>query len=240
MRKTLQLFRSFPIRVVILIFLVLLAAPGLAAQGTNPRFTLFGGGSFLRSDRTFPAEGRTFDSAFASGGMAGVHATLDVFGHLSVEGTYSYGTNNLRVTDLNTVPPEIRSFGVRLQRIDANILYFLTGPQSGLRPFATFGFGIARLSPTNEARKSASTGTFITGPATLTSGNKFDFNYGFGLEKKFAPHLGFRLDFRDHVMGVPRLGVPPGAATPGADFYPVTGIVHDVAVTAGIVIYASK
>jgi hypothetical protein len=206
----------------------------------NPRFTLFGGGSFLRSDRTFPAAGGTFDSAFASGGMAGVRATLDVFGHLSVEGTYSYGTNNLRVTDLNSVPPEVRSFGVRIQRIDGNILYFLTGSHSQLRPFATFGFGILRLSPTSEARDSASTGAFITGPATLTSGNKFDLNYGFGLEKKLAPHFGIRFDLRDHVIGVPRLGVLPGPPVPGADFYPVTGIVHDVAATVGIVIYASK
>lgn len=223
-----------------LAILVALAAAPLAAQELNPRISLFGGGSFQKADRTFPAAGDTFHTAFAPGGVAGARVTLDVIGHLAVEGSYSYGANNLRVTNLDGIPPLVRGFGVRVHHIDGDVLYFLTGRQSSIRPFAAFGFGIARFSPTDAARSIASTQGFITAPATLTSGNKFAFNYGFGVEKKLVSHFGLRFDLRDHITAPPRLGVPPGPPTPGADFYPVTGIVHDLSLTVGIVLYASR
>lgn len=220
--------------------LALLFVPGLAAQGTNLRFTLFGGGSFLKADRTFPAEGQTYHTAFASGGRAGIRVNLDITSHLGVEGSYSYGTNNLRVTDLNGVPPLVRGFGVRDQQIDGDVLYFLTASNRRLRPFAAFGVGILRMSPTSKAKTMASTDGFIAGPATLSSGNKFAFNYGFGVEDKLARHFGVRFDLRDYVLAPPRLGVPPGPGSAGSGFYPVTGVVNDVEVTAGIVIYAKR
>jgi hypothetical protein len=234
--------RPLPFRAVACLAILcagLLATPA-AAQVNNVRFTLFGGGSFLKADRTFPAEGQTYQTSFASGGLAGVRATMDITSHFSVEGTYAYGTNNLRVTDLSGVPPLVRGFGTRVQHFEGNVLYFLTGPASRMRPFGTFGFGILRLSPMSAAQTAASTDGFIAGPATLSSGNKFAFNYGFGVEEKLAPHFGVRFDFRDHVIGVPRLGAPPGPGAPGAGFYPVSGIAHDVELSAGIVLYTKR
>lgn len=219
------------------VLFLLSAAPPAAAQVSNLRFTLFGSGSFLKADRTFPAEGDTYHTQFAGGGRAGIRATADLTGHLSIEGTYAYGTNNFRLSNLSQVPPHVRSFGTRVQQIDANILYFLTGPRAPMRPFATFGFGILRISPTSAAKADASTQGFIAGPATLSSGNKFDFNYGFGIEEKLARYLGFRIDFRDHVLAVPRLGAPPGPGAVGAGFFPVSGLAHDVDISAGIVLY---
>lgn len=217
----------------------LAVAPGLAAQAMNPRVTLFGSGSFLKADRTFPAEGETYHSAFAGGGNVGLRLTLDVTGHLSAEGTYSYGTNNLRVSNLSTVPATVAGFGARVQQIDGNILYFFGGPQSGFRPFATVGFGIARISPTSQA-KTAAAQDFIAGPATLSSGNKFDFNYGFGVEKKLVRRIGLRFDFRDHVIAPPRLGAPLGPGAAGAGFFPVSGIAHIVDLSVGLVFYLRR
>lgn len=232
-------FRCFAALGSAVLLASLLVAPPLAAQGSNLRVTLFGAGSFLKADRTFPAEGETYHSAFAAGGRAGARVTLDVTGHLSVEGSYSYGTNNLRVTNLSSVPPAVRGFGARVQQIDGNILYFVSGPRSGFRPFATVGFGIARISPTGQAKSTATAG-FIAGPATLSSGNKFDFNYGFGVEKKLARHFGLRFDLRDHVIGAPRLGAPLGPGAAGAGFFPVGGIAHMVELSAGLVFYLGR
>ncbi len=214
--------------------------PPASAQATNLRFTLFGGGSFLKADRTFPAEGQMYQTSFAGGGLAGIRATMDITSHFSAEGSYAYGTNNLRVADLSEAPPLVRGFGVRAQHIEGNVLYFFTGPSSRMRPFGTFGFGILRLSPTSAAQTAASTGGFIAGPATLSSGNKFEFNYGFGVEEKLAPHFGLRFDLRDHVLAVPRLGAPPGPGVPGAGFFPVSGLAHDVELSAGIVIFTKR
>jgi hypothetical protein len=214
---------------------LLLVAPAVAAQGTNARITLFGSGSFLKADRTFPAEGQTYNSTFAAGGRAGLRVTFDFTDHFSAEGTYSYGTNNLRVSNLSSTPPAVRSFGVRVQQIDGDILYFVSGAQAKLRPFAALGFGIARLSPTSQAKAAATEG-FIAGPASLSSGNKFDFNYGFGVERKLDGHFGVRFDLRDHVIEVPRLGAPPGPGAAGAGFYPVSGIANVLDLSVGIVL----
>ena len=123
------------------------------------------------------------------------------------------------------------------QQIDGNFLYFFTGSRSRMRPFGTFGFGILRLSPSSAAKADASTEGFIAGPATLSSGNKFDFNYGFGIEQKLMPYIGMRFDLRDYVLAVPRLGAPPGPGAPGAGFFPVSGLAHDLELAFGIVIF---
>lgn len=239
MRGTFLSFRKLVLPSAVAL-LVLLFTPGLAAQGTNLRFTLFGAGSFLKSDRTFLANGQTYHTSYASGGRAGIRATLDITGHLSVEGSYAYGTNNLRVRDLNQVPPLVRSFGARVQQVSGDVLYFLAGPGSRMRPFAAFGVGFLRFSPTDEAKRVASTQGFIAGPATLSSGDKFDFNYGFGVEEKLTKRFGFRVGVRDYVLAPPRLGAPTGPGSPGAGFFPVTGLVHDVEVSAGVVLYTGR
>ena len=237
MRGKLFSIRHSAVIPIAAILFALSCAPPLAAQGSNLRFTLFGAGSFLKADRTFPAEGQTYHTEFASGGRAGIRATLDITGHFSVEGAYAYGTNNFRLSNLNEVPPLVRGFGTSAQQIDGNFLYFFSGPRSRMRPFGTFGFGILRLSPSSAAKADASTEGFIAGPATLSSGNKFDFNYGFGIEQKLMPYIGMRFDLRDYVLAVPRLGAPPGPGAPGAGFFPVSGLAHDLELAFGIVIF---
>jgi len=237
--KQFSFCKSALIPVAAILFL-LSAAPPVAAQGSNLRFTLFGAGSFLKADRTFPAEGETYHTEFAAGGRAGIRATLDITGHFSVEGSYAYGTNNFRLSNLNEVPPRVRGFGTSIQQIDGDVLYFITGPRSRMRPFAAFGFGILRVSPSSAAKANASTEGFIAGPATLSSGNKFDFNYGFGVEQKLASYFGMRVDLHDYVLSVPRLGAPPGPGAPGAGFFPVSGLAHDLEISAGIVIFTKR
>jgi opacity protein-like surface antigen len=217
-----------------IVLALLLLAPGAFAQAGDPRLTFFGGGSFLEGDRSFniPDARR---SNYATGGKIGVRGTVDLASNWAVEGAYSYGTNNLRVIN-PLFPATPRAFGVRVHQITGNLLYLLAGGQSNIRPFLTVGGGLARYSPTSAAKDDASF-RFIDEPATIDSNTKFDFNFGGGVEAKATDWLGVRFDLRDHITPIPRFGVPEAPAAGIADFYPVSGIINDVEVSAGIVFY---
>lgn len=220
----------------LLVFLLL--APGAVAQDGNLRLSVFGGGSFLKGERSFIIDGSPKRSDFAKGGKFGFRGTADLNSHWAVEGAYSYGTNNLRIFDIGTTTRE-RAFGTRIHQITGNALYYLGDPESKLRPFVTAGGGLMRFGPTSEA-KSAATIKFIDEPATISATNGFDFNYGGGIEAKVSDFWGLRFDVRDHLAKIPRFGIPEAPTAGIADFFPVSGATHDVETSVGIVIYLRR
>lgn len=205
-------------------------------QDANLRVTLSGGGSFLKGERTFVIGGDGFRSKFVSGGKFGFRGTVDLDDHWAAEGAYSYGANNLRIIELGP-PPRERDFGVRVHQFTGNVLYFLNGSKEKIRPFATAGLGLTRYSPTSRAKTFAATVEFVDAPAAISTSNKLGVNFGGGVEAKAGNYLGVRFDFRDHVTKIPRFGDPQAPVAPGADFFPVSGAVHDLEVSAGVVIY---
>jgi hypothetical protein len=212
--------------------ITLLTAPNLFGQDTNLRATAFAGGSFLKAEHTFLVGGEGFRTKFASGGKFGFRVTGDVDKHMALEGTYSYGTNNLRVLELG--PPIVeRDFGVRAHQLTGNLLYFFNGPSEKLRPFVTAGVGFARFNPTDDAKAFAVSREFIDGPAAISGSNKGIFNVGVGVEGKFNDVWGFRLDARDHMTGTPRFGL----AKPS---FPASGIAHGLELSAGLVYYLKR
>jgi hypothetical protein len=76
---------------------------------------------------------------------------------------------------------------------------------------------------------------FLGQPAVITGSSEFDFNFGAGIEARPWDHFGVRLDLRDHVTGFPSFGLPQNATGPNAPFFPVSGRVQDVELTAGFV-----
>lgn len=218
------------------LLLLLLVAPNAFAQDPNLRATLSGGGSFLKGERTFVIGGDGFRSKFVSGGKFGFRGTADWDDHWALEGAYSYGTNNLRIIELGP-PQRERDFGVRVHQFAGNVLYFLNGPKAKIRPFATAGVGLTRYSPTSHAKTFAATVQFVDAPAAMSASNKLSGNFGGGLEAKAGNHLGARFDFRDYVTKIPRFGDPQAPAAPGADFFPVSGGVHDLEASVGLVFY---
>ena len=46
-----------------------------------------------------------------------------------------------------------------------------------------------------------------------------------------------RLDFRDHVTGIPRFGLPEIATSPTAPFFPVQGRAQDFEISTGLTYY---
>src|SRR5215471_3768419 len=209
------------------LLLLHLAAPNLLAQERNPRVTLFGGASFLKAQRIFLVAGEAFRTTYSDGGKLGVRGTVNISSRWALEGAYSYGTSNLRVLDLEAALPRERGFGVRLQQLTGNVLSFLNEQGNELRPFVTAGLGWARYSPTSEARTAAAQ-EFIAGPAALSSNNKLDFNFGAGAEWKLTRLLGARLDVRDHVTKIPRLGLSAGRL-------PVAGAAEDLDFAVAVV-----
>ncbi len=223
-----------------LALLALIAPNAFGQEGLNPRVTIFGAGASFKSDRTFVVGTDPFRSNFAKGGRLGFRGTVDVGRHWAVEGTYSFGTDNLRMFELAQVPPRERAFGVRSHQIGANTLYFIDVKSlHGILPYANVGLGVIRYAPTSAAKAIAATQKFVDEPAVISTTSKVDLNFGGGVQAKASKWLAVRFDFLDHVTGIPRFGVPQTApaTNPGADFYPVSGSIHNFETSVGLVVY---
>lgn len=220
-------------------WLTLLVCIGLtdanAQQLSDLRLDVFGGGSFMAANRTFTLDGDIFNTKYESGPRFGFRATGSLSDRVSLEGAYSFGRNNLRVTTVRTIPV-MRMFDSRTHQFSGNVLYYLSGVGENWKPFVSAGIGITRFTPTQEAAAFASL-RFLDDPASIQSSNKFGINFGGGTEYQFSDTFGLRFDFRDHMMGVPTFNLPQASTGPGSVFYPVSGIVNNAEVTAGVVFY---
>ncbi len=231
---------------IVLLFNVAAQAQDAWAENPRTRMTVFGSGSSFSSDRTFildpldPAPDQ-FNTKFVPGGKMGARFTYDLTPKMAFEGTFGYGTNNLLVTETTKTPPESRGFGVKHTQFSGNVLYFLQAPGSKIRTFVTGGIGTTKFSPTDQAISDAnSSGTvdeFIDDAADITSESKFGFNFGGGVETKITSKLGIRFDFRDWVTGISTFGVPTTDPGTGADFYPVSGSIHNFSTSIGFVFF---
>ena len=208
------------------------------AEDSNPRVMFLMGGSFVKGARTFAVNGDNFRSEYASGGKASLRGAFNIRPHFAIEPSYSFGTNNLRVSDLSESPIVQRAFGVRMSQFGANVLAYANDSQSRLRFFGTFGVGLLRFSPTKEAKQAAAV-NFIDDPATIRASNSMAFNFGAGVEAPLTQQFGLRFDLRDHLSSLPKYGVPQTSSAPGASFYPVDGRAQNIELTIGVVFYLS-
>src|SRR5262249_28723969 len=149
-----------------------------------------------------------------------------------IEAGYGYGTNNLRMFELNSlgVPRIQRDYGVRVHQFGGNAMVFLNPRDSRIRVFGTGGLALEQFSPTDKAKAFASTVQFIQEKAALSSTSSVGFNFGGGVEARATEQFGIRFDFRGHVTDIPTYGVPVTNPGNGADFYPVNGKVQNMEV----------
>lgn len=222
-------------RVCLVLGAVFLGTLVSSAQILNPRVTITGSTSDVSADRTFVVNGNNFQTQYAGGARGKARLTLDLTKHFSVEGVYGFGTSNLDVTTTGN-NPQTSAFGVREHEVQANVMHFFTGSSSHLRPFLSTGIGVAHFAPTSAAKTQASF-QFIDSPATLSSDNKLSVTIAGGIEARSRHRIGLRLDVMDHISGIPTYGVPQTSSGPGAASYPVSGIVHNIQVEAGLVLY---
>ena len=69
----------------------------------NPRITVLFGGSFISGERAFDLNGDSFVSQFLNGGKFRVRGSLDLTSHWTLEGDYSFGRNDQRITTAATL-----------------------------------------------------------------------------------------------------------------------------------------
>ena len=208
-----------------------------ALANPNPRITVLFGGSFISGERTFDVNGESFVSQFLNGGKLHLRGSLDLTSLWTLEGDYSFGRNDQRITqDIGGII-EQRDFKVTVGQVQLNFVRFFTDNESRIRPFFTAGLGMVRFNPTDEAKLAALSGDFLADPTLLTSSIDFSLAVGGGLETRFNRWLGLRFDLKDHMSPIPRFGLDETSSGPGGIFFPVSGIVHNVEVAAGIVFY---
>ena len=227
-------------RISLFAFVLLLfsmAASNALAQDINPRLSFFGGASLVSASRSFVVGPNIFTSQFNNGIKIGVRGTANINEHWGAEAAYSFSSSGLQITQVApSVPVPVLNYGVHLHQFTGNALYFFTSRDNVIRPFVTAGLGVSRYSPTSDAKLNAAI-NFLGRPAVLTGTSEFDFNFGAGVETEPWDHFGLRFDFRDHLTGFPRFGLPESVLTPGAAFFPVSGRVQDFELTAGFVFY---
>jgi opacity protein-like surface antigen len=224
---------------IVLIACVCMLSTALRAQGFNPRFSIFSSGTIMNGDRDFTVNGEQFRSEFVNGGNVGLRGTIDLTDHWSIDATYRFGNNNLRVTEGGGTP-QVRTFGIRQQQVTANLLHFLNGRDNRVRIFMDGGLGLSRFMPTDLAIATAANDEFLAGPAVLIPDNKFSFNFGLGVETRLANHLGMRLGARDTMAPIMRFGLPETSTGPGSAFFPVQGFTHNVEVSIGTIFYLTS
>jgi outer membrane protein W len=215
---------------------ILLLSAYTAMAQTNPRVTVFGAGSFVAGSREFLMNSNTaVRTEYDNGGKVGVRFGVDLRDNWAAEASYSFAKNNLRAINLNP-PRREREFETRAHQFMVNGSYYFLDANEKWRPFATAGVGLYRLSPTKDAKGLAAV-NFLDGPTRISSSSKFGVNFGGGFEGKIADYVGLRFDLRDHIMGMPRFGLPETPLNPGGAFYPISGLLNNLEIGVGAVFY---
>jgi len=217
--------------------LVAAAVVPSALANPNPRITILFGGSFVSGERAFDLNGDSFVSQFMNKGKFRLRGSLDLTSHWTLEGDYSFGRNDQRITQDSGGVIEQRDFKVNVGQVQLNFVRFFTDNESRIRPFFTAGLGMVRFNPTDEAKLAALSGDFLADPTQLTSSIDLSFAVGGGLEARLNRWLGLRFDFKDYMSPVPRFGLEETSSGSGGIFFPISGILHNVEAAGGIVFY---
>ncbi|HMD84164.1 MAG TPA: hypothetical protein VKO18_05635 [Terriglobia bacterium] len=200
---------------------------------------VLGGGSTLIDAHYFDSAGRAYHSRFDLGPKFSVGVSVPYGKLLSIESAYTYGPNNLVVTNTNAFPHQGVVYAVNDYIGSLSAVFH--GPifLFHVQPYAEGGVEYDRFSPTRAAVTLALNHGFAAASTALINHNdKFGINLGGGLDRKLTKRLTFRIDLRDHVTSSPAFGLP-NSYNFGAIF-PVTGRVNNLEYTAGIVFHLGK
>lgn len=160
---------------------------------------------------------------------------------LSIESAYSYGPNNLVVTNTNAFPHVGVVYPVRDYIVSLSAVIHAPVSLFHIRPYAEGGVEYDRFSPTPAAITLARNQGFASvSTALITHNDKFGINLGGGLDRKLTKRLTFRIDLRDHVTSSPAFGLPPQPNANSIASFPVSGRAHNLEYTAGIVFHLGK
>src|ERR1019366_9274937 len=171
---------------------------------------VLGGGSTLVDGLNFDAAGRVFHSRFEPGYKFTIGASVPYGKLLSIETAYTYGPNNLVVSNTNIFPHAGTVYPV--SDFIGSLAAVVHAPFSRFhfRPYVEGGVEYDRFSPIPAAITVAVNEGFGTvSTANITHNDKFGFSAGVGADRKLTKRLAFRIDVRDHVTSSPAFGLPP-------------------------------
>jgi hypothetical protein len=222
-----------------LILTVALCLSATAGRAQDKRLFLMAGGSSLDDSRSFSELYIPFSTEYATGGIGtvGVEVPLKKSKVFGLEGSYGFGQNNLKLRELDVSPVPITSYGMRDNRVSADLVARPQMTYRSARPYVVFGVEYDRFSPTSSASSLATTEGFAKEPtAKLGSQGTAGVNFGGGLDFRAASRLGLRIDVRDHIIGSNRFGLPSSEpSTAGLAWFPATGHAHNIVYSIGIV-----
>ncbi len=197
-------------------------------------FNLFGGVSRYF---TYPnIEHDPYRLNLANGALVGARGTWNFANYFGLEGTYSYGWNNIRFrpTPGAPAPYGFIGFGSDTQTLSLGPVIYLTPPKR-FRLFATLGVAEYIFKPTNNAEGQALGPQFaFLNASNLATENKTGGFFGIGIKGYFSEHFGLRADLDANVMGQPHLRMPSYPAVPGNTYVPNGGTGTLYQLTGGI------
>jgi hypothetical protein len=221
-----------------LIVTVALCLSAIGGRAQDSLVYLVGGASSLSDKRAFSEASVNYSTGYATGGrgILGVEVPWKKSKIFGLEGSYGFGQNNLRLSNLSFTPVEVKSYGLRDNRFSGDLVARYPGSYRGTHPYVVFGVEYDRFSPTSSASSLAKTTGFgYASVATLSSQGKVGVNFGGGIDWRGSRRFGLRLDIRDHLTGSPTFGMPTAQpSTTGLPWFPATGRASNMEYSIGI------
>jgi hypothetical protein len=222
-----------------LIVTVALCLSATAGRAQDKLIFLMGGGSALSDTRSFSEALIPFSSTFATGGKGtvGVEVPLKKSKVFGLELSYGYGQNNLKLTETDTSPYTVTSYGLRNNRVSGDLVARYPGSYRGVHPYVVIGVEYDHNSPTSAADSLATKIGFAKRyPAKLGSQGTGGVNFGGGIDWTGSRRLGLRIDVREHIAGSPTFGLPNSQpSNVSLPWFPSSGSAHTIEYSIGIV-----
>jgi len=206
-----------------------------------PRFELgvFGGGQWW-----FPNDGsrqyvtpNSF-SSLVDGAAYGARFDADLTNHFGMELAWTFwGENNLRFKVPGDANRSTIAFGGRNGQVFAGPVFYLTKPQSKIRPFLTVGAAYQYFYPTSNAKTQARSTAL---PFTNYHANQLDNSdgaalvYGFGIKYNLNRRIDLRVDARGTFTKIPHFNLPGLSTGPGSIYVPQGGTTNGLLASFGI------
>jgi len=215
----------------------------------NMQMDLFvlGGGSTLVDATYFDSAGRLYHTRFEPNYKITFGGSMPYGKLLKIETAFTFGPNNLVLTNTNLFPHVGIVYPVRDYIGSISAVVHAPFSRYHFRPYAEGGIEYDRFSPTPAAvAYAANYGWASVSSAIINHNDKFGMNIGVGLDRKLTKRLTFRIDMRDHITSPPAFGLAHGVPVGGTTLsttsaiFPVKGHANDMVYTAGIIYHLGK
>lgn len=204
-------------------------------------FVLAGGSTFFDSTN-FPDAGRVYHSRYDLGQKFTFGAAVPYGKLLSIETAFTFGPNNLVITNTNVSP----HVGVVYPMHDyiGSLSAVVHAPFSRFhfRPYLEGGVEYDQFRPSRSAINYA----YYNGFASVSSdeyfnrNDKFGLSAGGGIDRQLFKRVTFRIDLRDHITGSPRFGLPTKVNGYNPVAFAAPARAHDVVYTVGFLFHLGK